>query len=102
MQRTKIMKYNKPSPQTLDLLLEYEVGGGKDYYEKKLSRFTWPGGASGPTIGIGIDTAYSPTHSVQHPGYYRRLLPRPLYKSLRRVYSPYLRTRDRCRYNWHK
>lgn len=52
------MNFNKPSQKTLDLLLEYEVGGGKDYYEKKLSRFTWPGGASGPTIGIGIDTAY--------------------------------------------
>lgn len=52
------MKYNEPSKKTLDLLLEYEVGGGKNYYEKKLSRFTWPGGASGPTIGIGIDTAY--------------------------------------------
>lgn len=58
------MKYNKPSPQTLDLLLEYEVGGGKDYYEKKLSRFTWPGGASGPTIGIGIDTAYYNSHEI--------------------------------------
>jgi len=48
----------KPSKNTLNLLFEYEVGGGKAYYEKKLSRFTWPGGASGPTIGIGIDTAY--------------------------------------------
>lgn len=49
---------NAPSKNTLDLLLEYEVGGGQSYYNKKLSRFTWPGGASGPTIGIGIDTAY--------------------------------------------
>jgi GH24 family phage-related lysozyme (muramidase) len=48
----------KPSENSLKLLFEYEVGGGKAYYEKKLSRFTWPGGASGPTIGIGIDTAY--------------------------------------------
>lgn len=49
---------NAPSKNTFDLLLEYEVGGGQTYYNKKLSRFTWPGGASGPTIGIGIDTAY--------------------------------------------
>jgi hypothetical protein len=48
----------RPSENTLNLLFEYEVGGGQSYYEKKLSRFTWPGGHSGPTIGIGIDTAY--------------------------------------------
>jgi hypothetical protein len=49
---------NTPSQNTLKLLLEYEVGGGKEYYEKFLSKFTWPGGASGPTIAIGIDCAY--------------------------------------------
>ena len=47
-----------PSEKTLKLIYEFEVGGGKNYYEKKLSRFTWPGGFSGPTIGIGIDVAY--------------------------------------------
>jgi hypothetical protein len=52
------MNSNKPSPKTLELLLKYEVGGGKSYYEKYLSKFTWPGGASGPTIAIGIDCAY--------------------------------------------
>ena len=52
------MKLNNPSSKTLDLILKYEVGGGQSYYEKKLSKFTWPGGASGPTIGIGIDVAY--------------------------------------------
>jgi hypothetical protein len=52
------MNSSKPSPKTLDLLLEYEVGGGKSYYEKYLSKFTWPGGASGPTIAIGVDCAY--------------------------------------------
>ncbi len=53
-----IMNSSKPSQKALDLLLKYEVGGGQNYYEKYLSRFTWPGGASGPTIGIGIDCAY--------------------------------------------
>jgi hypothetical protein len=48
----------KPSSKVLNLLLQYEVGGGKDYYEKFLSKFTWPGGASGPTIAIGVDCAY--------------------------------------------
>lgn len=47
-----------PSPKTLELLLKYEVGGGEGYYMKYLSKFTWPGGASGPTIAIGIDCAY--------------------------------------------
>jgi GH24 family phage-related lysozyme (muramidase) len=32
--------------------------GGKSYYEKYLNRFTYPGGASGPTIMIGVDCAY--------------------------------------------
>ena len=53
-----IMNSSKPSTKTLDLLLKYEVGGGKSYYEKYLSKFTWPGGASGPTIAIGVDCAY--------------------------------------------
>lgn len=48
----------QPSKDSLNLLLEYEVGGGKSYYDKYLSKFTWPGGASGPTIGIGIDCGY--------------------------------------------
>ena len=48
----------EPSNKALSLILKYEVGGGKIYYEKYLSHFTWPEGASGPTIGIGIDCAY--------------------------------------------
>lgn len=58
MPKKTIMNSSKPSPKTLDLLLQYEVGGGKEYYEKYLSRFTWPGGASGPTIAIGVDCGY--------------------------------------------
>ena len=52
------MSLSKPSIKTLRLLHEYEVGGGKSYYDKYLSKFTWPGGASGPTIAIGVDCAY--------------------------------------------
>ena len=48
----------QPSEAALNLILEYEVGGGKDFYDKYLSRPTWPGGHSGPTVGIGIDLAY--------------------------------------------
>lgn len=58
MPKMMIMKYAKPSEKTLKLLLKYEVGGGEIYYNKFLSKFTWPGGASGPTIAIGIDCAY--------------------------------------------
>lgn len=51
-----------PSPKALALILEYEVGGGKSYYEKYLAKPTWPGGASGMTLGIGVDCGYySPT-----------------------------------------
>lgn len=52
------MSSSKPSSKTLDLLLKYEVGGGQKYYKKYLSKFTWPGGSSGPTIAIGVDCAY--------------------------------------------
>jgi GH24 family phage-related lysozyme (muramidase) len=48
----------KPSKQALDLIFEYEVGGGKSYYDKYLSRPTWPGGASGLTLAIGVDCGY--------------------------------------------
>lgn len=47
-----------PSPKALDLILKYEVGGGKAYYDKFLSKPTWPGGASGMTLGIGVDCGY--------------------------------------------
>jgi GH24 family phage-related lysozyme (muramidase) len=47
-----------PSKNALDLIYKYEVGGGEQYYNKFLKQFTWPAGASGPTIGIGIDCAY--------------------------------------------
>jgi GH24 family phage-related lysozyme (muramidase) len=48
----------KLSDDSFNLLLKYEVGGGKAYYDKFLSKFTWPEGASGPTVGIGVDCAY--------------------------------------------
>lgn len=47
-----------PSRKTLDLIYDFEVGGGEVYYNRYLKRFTWPGLNSGPTIGIGVDCAY--------------------------------------------
>lgn len=60
------MSSNNPSKNTLELLLKYETGGGKSYYDKYLSKFTWPGGASGPTIGIGIDCGYYTPAELQN------------------------------------
>jgi GH24 family phage-related lysozyme (muramidase) len=52
------MTIRQPSPEALKLILNHEVGGGKKYYDKFLSSFTWPGGASGATIAIGVDCGY--------------------------------------------
>jgi hypothetical protein len=56
MQRKKTIR--QPSDKALELLLKHEVGGGKRYYDRFLSGFTWPGAFSGPTIAIGIDCGY--------------------------------------------
>jgi hypothetical protein len=51
---------NSPlSPAAEELILKYEVGGGEKYYNKFLKHPTWPGGASGCTIGVGVDLGYS-------------------------------------------
>ena len=59
------MSSSNPSSKTLKLLLDYEVGGGEKYYAKYLSKFTWPGGASGPTIAIGVDCCYYSKSELQ-------------------------------------
>jgi GH24 family phage-related lysozyme (muramidase) len=59
------MNSKNPSEKTLNLLIKYEVGGGKSYYDKFLSKFTWPGGQSGPTIAIGVDCGYYSTKELQ-------------------------------------
>ena len=46
------------SKKSLDLILEFEVGGGENYYNKFLKNPTWPGEQSGVTIGIGYDLGY--------------------------------------------
>ncbi len=49
------------SKKGIDLILFHEISS-KAYYQRKLSRPTWPGGGSGVTIGIGYDLGYhSPT-----------------------------------------
>jgi len=46
------------SKKSLDLILQFEVGGGENYYNKFLKNPTWPGEQSGVTIGVGYDLGY--------------------------------------------
>lgn len=46
-------------PEGYQLILNYEVGGGRGYYDRFLIRPEWPGAASGLTIGIGYDCGYN-------------------------------------------
>ena len=46
------------SNKSLDLILEFEVGGGENYYNKFLKNPAWPEGQSGVTIGVGYDLGY--------------------------------------------
>jgi hypothetical protein len=47
------------SEKAIELIIKFEVGGGKAYYEKKLKNSTCPEGDSGITIGIGYDLGYN-------------------------------------------
>jgi len=47
------------SDKAYNLIIEYEVGGGSDYYNKALKHPCYPGGESGVTIGIGYDLGYN-------------------------------------------
>lgn len=47
------------SAKAFKLILDYEVGGGKSYYDRALKHPSYPGGASGVTIGIGYDLGYN-------------------------------------------
>jgi GH24 family phage-related lysozyme (muramidase) len=48
------------------LILDYEVGGGRPYYENHLARPTWPGASSGVTIGVGYDCGYNSAPVIRH------------------------------------
>lgn len=45
------------SQDAWDLIVYYEAGG-RSYYNTRLTRPTWPGGASGVTVGIGSDLRF--------------------------------------------
>ena len=48
---------NRLSKASFDLIVRYETGG-REYYDKFLKHPSWPGGASGVTIGFGYDLGY--------------------------------------------
>jgi GH24 family phage-related lysozyme (muramidase) len=51
------------SQRGLGKITHYEVGGWA-YYNKYLKHATYPGGASGPTIGIGYDLGWTPRSRI--------------------------------------
>lgn len=55
----------RPNEATLRLLLRFEVGGGEDYYNRHLRSPTWPGEASGVTIGVGYDLGYNSAETIR-------------------------------------
>jgi GH24 family phage-related lysozyme (muramidase) len=52
------------SKEAYDLIVQYECGG-QVYYTSRLSTPTWPGGASGVTIGIGYDLGYNTVEQIR-------------------------------------
>ncbi len=53
------------SSQRAILLIVTEEDGDQNYYMKFESHFSWPGGASGPTVGIGYDCGYSTAAQIR-------------------------------------
>lgn len=48
----------------LDQLIDHEVSS-KAYYNRRLKKPVWPGGASGITVGIGYDLGYNSRKQIQ-------------------------------------
>jgi hypothetical protein len=71
------------SENGLQLLLDHEVGGGKPYYDKQLSRPSWPGEASGVTIGVGFDLGYN--NIAQYTAAWIARLPEGHFQRLKRT-----------------
>lgn len=55
----------KMSQKAFDLIVNEETGG-QTYYEKTEIHPTWPGGASGVTIGIGYDCGYETANDIRN------------------------------------
>lgn len=70
----------KLSDKSFDLIIKYEVGGGESYYNKALKKPTYPGGASGVTIGIGYDLGYNT--KIQFADDWKNVLTESVFKRL--------------------
>ena len=68
------------SDKAFDLILKYEVSS-KAYYDRHLSKPTWPGLTSGVTIGIGYDLGYN-TSAQFTRDWARHLVPSATFKRL--------------------
>jgi len=44
---------------SMQLILDFEVAGGEQYYTRHLQSPIWPGAQSGVTIGVGYDLGYN-------------------------------------------
>ena len=53
------------SSQRAILLIVTEEDGDQNYYLKTEQHFSWPGGASGPTVGAGYDCGYSTAAQIE-------------------------------------
>jgi hypothetical protein len=53
------------SSQRAILLIVTEEDGDQNYYLKTEEHFSWPGGASGPTVGVGYDCGYETAASIK-------------------------------------
>lgn len=65
-----------------NLIVEFEVGG-RDYYERKLQHPTWPGAASGLTIGFGYDLGYNNPATIR--ANWHGLIPSPQLERLAKL-----------------
>ena len=52
------------SQKSYNLIVEFETGGKVEYQAQGLMHPTYPGGASGPTIGIGYDCGYNTRQQI--------------------------------------
>jgi len=62
------------------LIIKYEVGGGRQYYNSQLKSPEFPGGSSGVTIGIGYDLRFSSAQQFESD--WKSLLSSEVYTTL--------------------
>jgi len=52
------------SEKAIQFIIDQEDGGAR-YYERTEEHWDWPGGASGPTCGVGYDCGYSTADQIR-------------------------------------